>query len=278
MGKNSMPKDWTDAAGWERYYASLYPAGAWTDEPGYDCSIPLRALPQIAADMKERGWNSLWIPGCGLAPLAKLFASLGLTVHATDVSPTAIAFQTSLDNDVTGLLKAADAAEVEGGALIAEVHDFRTPYLANHFDLIVNGRAFQGFPRRVMERVARVHADALRPGRQAYFDTMNVQGENRDILEAALEAGGFVVPFRELDKWYRQQLRKTRIPHLFILGHPMVPKKGSYATDDRAWELDRGVLQGVEEQYRKRRELEWPNEQKRLTPEARVATVLYSTG
>jgi hypothetical protein len=166
----------------------------------------------------------------------------------------------------------------EGGSLTAEVHDFREDYRKDAFDLILNVKAFQGFPPDDMRRIAQVHAQALKPGRQAYFDTMNVQGERRDELEQALEEGGFVVPFSTLNCWYRRTLRGTGIPHLFILGRPMVPRKGEYAADQARWERDMARLGEVAKEYQSRLQAEQEGEEARVGPEAKVATVIYSTG
>jgi hypothetical protein len=46
----------------------------------------------------------------------------------------------------------------------------------------------QAFPVPDLARIACVHAHALRKGRYAYFDTMNMQGERRDQLEQSLDA------------------------------------------------------------------------------------------
>jgi hypothetical protein len=118
-----------------------------------------------------------------------------------------------------------------------------------------------------------VHAAALREGRCAYFDTMNVQGERRDNLEQALAAGGFEVPHLELNRWYRRQLRETGIPHVFILGQPVIPCTGEYTYEDAKRERDTALLREITDEYR-RRAAEAPP----IAPEARVALVIYSTG
>src|SRR5205814_6517573 len=132
----------------------------------------------IAAVLRSRGWTSAWIPGCGLSPLPRLLAFLGLAVVATDASPVAVSFQQSRRNDVVPF--AAGWEAVAGGSLAAEVHDFREGFRTDAFDIVVNVKAFQGFAVENMRRIAAVHARALRPGRWAYFDTMNVQGQRRD--------------------------------------------------------------------------------------------------
>src|SRR5262245_27498333 len=95
-----MPEDWNDHAGWDRHFRDrLARVPVWDPWEGVG-SIPVEELPQVAAGFKAEGWHSVWVPGCGLSPLPKLLARLGLAVVATDVSPAAIAFQGSDRNDV----------------------------------------------------------------------------------------------------------------------------------------------------------------------------------
>jgi hypothetical protein len=272
-----MPKNWNDHAGWERYYQHQIARpkrDLWDDKIG---SIPIEQLPRIAEDMKSQGWRSVWVPGCGLSPLPKLLAHLGLTVVATDVSAVAIDFQRDEANDF-GHLKNNLGPEDSSGSLVAEVHDFRTNYHHEVFDLIINVKAFQAFPVPDMVRIARVHAQSLRKGRYAYFDTMNVQGVRRDQLEQALEDGGFVVPLLKLNRWYRKALRDTGIPHVFILGRPMVPRMGEYADGGPRWEQDMARLREISSEYQSRLQTEQESEQARIGPDAKVARVIYSTG
>ena len=273
-----MPRDWTDQQGWERYYASLYPNGKYRDHDRDTGSFSVLRLPGFVAGLKQEGWTSVWVPGCGLSPLAKILAELGMNVHATDISPSAIAFQQSEANDITDQLKLLNVEDTQPGSLNCAVQDFRTPYQENAFDLILNVKAFQGFPSDVIAQIARSHFLALKPGRHAYFDTLNVQGEYRDTLESSLVNVGFVLPYYELTLWYRKRLQETGIPHLFILGQPMIPKKGVYATDGALWKQDRERLMQITREYQARAQEQQEEEQKRITPEARVATVIYSTG
>jgi hypothetical protein len=166
----------------------------------------------------------------------------------------------------------------EGGSLAAAVHDFRMDFQSEAFEVIFNVKAFQGFPAGDLRQIAGVHARALKPGRQAYFDTMNVQGERRDELEQALEDGGFVVPFAGLNRWYRRALRETGIPHLFILGQPMIPRTGAYADDHARWQRDMARLREIAAEYQSRLQAEGEAEETRMGAEAKVATVIYSTG
>lgn len=271
------PADWNDHAGWDTYYESQLARperNAWDDETG---SIRAEALPVLAGDLKSRGWRDVWVPGCGLSPLGQLLAHLGLHVVATDVSRLAVEFQRSESGEFAHLRTKIGPADTTG-SFAAELHDFRTEYRRETFDLIVNVKAFQAFPAPEMERIASVHAVALRNGRYAYFDTMNVQGERRDQLEQALEHGGFVVPLIALNRWYRKALRETDIPHTFVLGQPIIPRTGAYADGGPKWERDMGRLREISAEYRSRLQAEQEVESSRIGPDAKVAHVIYSTG
>jgi SAM-dependent methyltransferase len=275
-GEVPMPDDWTDAAGWDAHHRSRLarPRDSLDDETG---SIRAEQLPQLAADLKAQGWRSVWVPGCGLSPLAYLLAYLGLEVVATDVSPAAVQFQREAPariGHLTARLGPSDAA----GSFTAEVHDFRSGFRQAAFDLIINVKAFQAFSLPDMVTIAGVHAAALRAGRYAYFDTMNVQGERRDQLEQTLEDGGFVVPLLAVNRWYRQALTQTGIPHIFALGAPVIPRTGEYADGSPKWEADMARLREIVSEHRARVASEQDAERSRIGPEAKMAQVIYSTG
>ena len=101
-----MPRDWDDAAGWEAYHAGLYPAGPFRKAREWLEQTATMIAPNLAAlltQLRQRGQRGAWFPGCGLDPLPRLFADLGFDVLASDVSPTAVRFQHSTDNDVSAL-------------------------------------------------------------------------------------------------------------------------------------------------------------------------------
>jgi hypothetical protein len=272
-----MPADWNDHAGWDAYFQSRLARpnrDSWDDQIG---SISIERLPQLAEDLKSREWRTVWIPGCGLSPLAHMLAHLGLEVVATDVSSVAVEFQRGGANRFSHLTEKLGAAS-PNGSFAAEIHDFRTEFRREEFDLIVNVKAIQGFPQPDIERIAGWHASALRRGCYAYFDTMNVQGERREALEQALEAGGFFVPLTRLNQWYRKAVAETQIPHIFVLGQPMIPRVGEYAGGGPKWETDMERLRKISAEYRSRMELEQQAEQSRMPPDAKIARVIYSTG
>jgi hypothetical protein len=268
-----MPEDWNNHAGWDEYYEYrlTQPSGNGIG------SIPIEDLPGVAANIRSKGGRAVWIPGCGLSPLARLLAHLGLDVVATDVSPVAVQFQreqTDAFSHLTGRLGPVDPA----GSLVAELHDFRSKFRRDAFDLIINVKAIQGFGLPDVRGIARNHALALRKGGVGIFDTLNVQGEHRDDLERSLEDGGFIVPLAKLDRWYRAALRESGLPHIFVLGQPMIPRTGEYAEDESAWERDMARLRAIGADYQARLLTEQESERLRIGPDGKVAHVIYSTG
>jgi hypothetical protein len=272
-----MPDDWNDAAGWDAHHRSrlaMPNRDPWDDDTG---SIRVEHLPQLAKDLKAQGWRSVWVPGCGLSPLACLLAHLGLEVVATDISVAAVELQHESQAKF-GHLTSKLGQRDKSGSLTAEVHDFRAAFRREAFDLIINVKAFQAFQTPDMTAIAGVHAAALRPNRYAYFDTMNVQGERRDTLEQAFEDGGFVVPLLSVNRWYRRALRETGIPHIFILGQPMIPRKGEYAAGGPKWDADMAKLRNIAAEYEARVASEQDAERARIDANPKIAHVIYSTG
>ena len=107
---------------------------------------------------------------------------------------------------------------------------------------------------------------------------MNVQGARRNQLEQALVDGGFVVPHLRLNRWYRQALCDTGIPHAFFLGQPWIPRIAEYADDQPKWERDIDRLREISMEYGSRVKAELADEESRLSLDAKVAHVIYSTG
>ncbi len=275
--KVEMPEDWNDHVGWDKYYEfqlARPKRDPWEDSVG---SISVEELPGVAESLKARGWRTVWIPGCGLSPLAHLLAHLGMEVFATDASATAIQFQRQRADTFRSLMDGLGPLDAEG-SFVAEVHDFRTEFRREAFDLIFNVKAIQAFPLSDVALIARVHALALRKDRIAYFDTINVQGERRDQLEQALEDGGFVVPLFKLNRWYRAALQETGIPHAFVLGQPMIPRVGEYANAEPKWKQDMAKLREISAEYHARLEPAQEAERLRIGPDTKVAQMIYSTG
>ena len=187
-----MPREWHNQKGWERYYAGHISDGSYLDEAQRTGSISFDRLPQFVEELKNKGFTNVWVAGCGLSLMPKLLAKGGLNVYATDNSPSAIAFQQPDDDPkIQALIQKSEVPADETGSLTAEVHNFSQSYLEKNFDLVVNVKAIQGFERNTMRQIAKVHFDALKPSRQAIFDTMNVEGEKREMLEESIVEAGF---------------------------------------------------------------------------------------
>lgn len=200
-------------------------------------------------------------------------------MHATDISGTAIQFQNTANTKVDEMILAAGVDEAAGGAFTAEVHDFRTHYVDEKFELIINVKAFQAFPAVEMRKIADVHFDALKPGGQAIFDTLNVQGERREMVEAALVDAGFYLPFYEATVEYRRRLNETDIPYTFVLGQPIIPAVGEYG-DRTKRDLGTSVLREISAEYVRQIDTERKSvtEHYRDYPETKTVSVFYSTG
>ena len=280
-----MPDDWDDHAGWETYFAALPSDDFWykdaTTSPG---SFSLDRLGSLFDDFLSREWNTVWFPGCGFSPLPRVFASFGFTAYATDIAPSAIEYQRHNDSNVQPLLAGVtvDSTRERSGSLVAEIHDFRTSYGDENVDAIFNIKAIQGLPATSMSSACRSHFAALRPGGVAFFDTMNVQGERCDQLEDALADAGFYVPIRDLNKWYRQALADTGIPHMFVLGAPMIPQRDDYPYPHKRgspeYNRDVQILRDLTADYRSRMQPEYEKEQQTVDDTTKHAQVIYSTG
>ena len=145
--------------------------------------------------------------------------------------------------------------------------------------MIINTKAFQGFDKETMKEVAQTHFDALKPSCQAIFDTINVQGERRDVFEERLVDAGFLIPFYELNCWYRKKLNETNLPYVFVLGNPIIPRHGEYAEDKEKRELGMEILKEITTEFREKQQAELESEREKLKhPNAKTAAVIYSTG
>lgn len=275
-----MPENWADHEGWERYYSSLYPAGDFEGRSSNTGSIALRDIGRFASELRNAKAETVWIPGCGVSLLPKVLSQLGFDVFATDISPTAIEFQTSDDPRIQNLVaKALSSESIVDGRLVVEVHDLAKIYRSDYFDLVLNVKAIQGFDSDAITLIASSHYTALKPGKQAIFDTMNVQGDRRNNLEAALVDAGFVVPFFELNRWYRSELDKTGLPYVFVLGNPIIPWHGDYAENESKRDADMEILRSITTKFYERQQADLEAENEKLRdPAAKIATVIYSTG
>jgi hypothetical protein len=259
----SMPYDWNDHAGWERFYAALYGKmgkTGWVDD-GFERLVIFENDPaRFAADLKAKRWQKVWVPGCGMSAIPKILAELGLEVHATDISPSAIMFQQTRYE--SGPLYPPTGHEQQPGRLECQAHDFRSPYLENYFDLVINVKAFSGFDRETLRQVADSHYKALKPGRRAQFVTLNAQDELKDAMEDCLLGAGFMLPSYGLERWLREKLREVGIPNFEAALHQM---------------NDRNVVSILKE-YQTRALAEGESEHESIRSGEKVAQIYYLTG
>lgn len=232
--------------------------------------------------MHRRKLNTIWFPGCGFSPLPRAFASFGFVVYATDIAPSAIAYQNNNESIVRQLIVDVTVQDdyEKNGCLITQIHDFRSPFGDLNVDAIFNIKSIQGLSPSSMQSAIGSHFAALRPGGIAFFDTMNVQGERRLLLEDALADAGFYVPLYKLNQWYRKALADTGIPHVFILGTPVIPQTDDYPNkhDSPEYNRDRDILRAITADYRSRIDTEYNKEQQSINERTKRAHVIYSTG
>lgn len=250
----SLPENWQDIEEWEKHYASLS-ASEFLEEHQEDLLAPFADIEEVYQQMlvfMDSNDKTIWFPGCGFSYLPKLFAECGFRVHATDISKTAIQFQQNLNvenlkKQIEKFVSQDKYYEEESsptlplalGMFEYAVHDFNNPYQDNYFDAIFNVYAIEGFPQQQKEQIAKIHCASLKPGRFAYFFTMNVSEENRDDLEECLAKGGFFVPGLEVKKWFYNTLKETGISNIiFMGGHPIIERVGEYQHDEPKWYKD----------------------------------------
>ena len=278
-----MPEDWDDQEGWNAYHAVMARRAAGRPVSRMDASS-IRFF-SFVSTLGER----VWFPGCGLDVGPVLYSTLGMHVLATDLAASAVEYQRALAaRPVEEILENGEAileqcsAKPHAGSLEARVHDQRTPPGGGPFDAVINVRAFQGLSRDSMSRAAAVMFGALRPGGRAIFDTMNVQGARRTMLEASLATAGFYLPCQKTERWYRETLEATGIEYLMILGRPFVSGWTKYprASDPSATkESDEQLLRSFEAEYHARLEAERPESEALQTDGRTIAAyVVYSTG
>ncbi|MCU0240118.1 MAG: hypothetical protein MUC29_11815, partial [Pyrinomonadaceae bacterium] len=107
----------------------------------------------------------------------------------------------------------------------------------------------------------------------------NVQGERRELFEETMVNAGFLIPFYELNCWYRAKLNETGIPHVFVLGNPFVPRLGVYAEDEAKAEADTKILREISAEFYQKQQKSLESEKERLNnPNAKIASIIYSTG
>lgn len=274
------PRDWSDPVGWDKYYSDLIDGDDYIADVQNTGTISIDRVPQLIGELKSMSLFNVWIPGCGISLLPKLLSRGGLKVHATDVSKRAVEFQNESISKIDQAILESGVEEFPGGSLNVEVHDFKSNYLSEKFDLVINVKAIQAFPEVEMRQVALAHLDALKPGGRAIFDTMNVQGERRDLLERVLVESGFYLPFYEASVEYRRRLNETGLPYVFVLGQPIIPWHDEYADNEAKRETDMAVLRDIATSHAERLRSETESVAMRYKnyPETKTASIFYSTG
>ena len=278
MTEVAPPEDWSDREGWDRYLLDRL-ASKGNHPRGASDSL------RFAEFALSRGGN-VWFPGCGidLAPVA--LASVGCDVCASDISNIAVERQRSLaeisPEDVFGdWAEARGALQPKRGQLSVLHHDFAAEPPPKPFDLVINSRAFHGLRDDRKESAAHNFKASLREGGALIMDTLNVQGTDRDSIEAPLVNAGFYIPFFESEKWYRTQLKATGIIYAMVLGRPVIPHWQQYpeASFAEFKDRDQKILAGFRPEYEKRRQAEEDAVRVALAdPTTVVAHVVYSTG
>lgn len=275
-----MPQDWDDHAGWDAYYMALSEV-----DSNFDMQLSLHDAMVFLGHISHQRYRKIWFPGCGISWGPLVYGALGFEVWASDVSTIVIVvldnlhdspWQERLDLDQ---LREQLPETRPAGPVHFQVHDFRTAFDAPPIDCILNLRSFQGLPIASMRAAARVHWDALRPGGEAFFSTMNVQGGLRDTIEDVLIEAGFLLPSHESEAWYRKTLRETGIPHFFILDNPIVSRGEQYHGQAK-YEQDQQYLRSFKDEYQQRRAAEWErlNTIVEANPDVKIAHVVYNTG
>jgi len=273
IGQTSMtncpPIEWTDKDAWDHYFEAVLLAGRIASYPD---PIVLRFL-KFA---HEKG-GRIWFPGCGLDPYPTTYAKHGCKVLATDFSPVAVKYQKQL---AAAFQKEAESAEVHGTLVVAE-QDFTQCSPDGKFDVVINCHAFQGLSSSAMVAAARHFYVALRPGGVCIIDTMNVQGNRRNLIEDSLIAAGFYIPFQKSNLWYSEQLNATGIAYWMVLGRPRIlaqdqsPPEQSHELAER----DQQILDSLQVEYQCRCQEEAAEVTATTNdPTVIVAHVVYSTG
>lgn len=214
----AMPEDWNDHEGWERYYASLFPNDSRISHEilikeilkgDESLKSHLRAhmgftdnIDYFSRRLKKENVKTIWVSGCGISLVPKLLIRAGFTIHATDISPTAIEFQKSNEAEIENILDKIIEPSDSSGSLLCELHDFRQPYLENYFDSVINVRAFQRFDYNTMKQIAMIHYNSLKPSRTAFFHGTNLRGEYLDSFKESLRSAGFFIPEHEVFRWF----------------------------------------------------------------------------
>ncbi|MEZ6046794.1 MAG: hypothetical protein R3C11_14690 [Planctomycetaceae bacterium] len=278
-----MPLDWDDHAGWESFYVAVF---GDEDELNYRVtdtgSFSFNRLNPLFDELHCLGYNRIWFPGCGFSPLPRIFVEAGFDVVATDIAEAALSLQRSNRDFIESRLEEDDLdfPRSDKGDLTLLLHDFRTPLDIEPVDAIFNIKAIQALPPISMRDALKCHYEVLRPGGNAVFDTMNVQGDRRDLLEDTIVSVGFYLPLYQLQKNYRAKLAATGIPYAIVLGQPRIMTGQGYPYSYKSPEYDRdhNILAELYREFISQADEEFEREQQFVDETAKRASIIYSTG
>jgi hypothetical protein len=176
--------------------------------------------------------------------------------------------------------KENESAKVQGTFSVAE-HDFTLATPDGEFDVVINCRAFQGLSSGAMSAAAGHFYAALRAGGACIIDTMNVQGQDRNLIEDSLIAAGFYIAFQKSERWYRQQLDSTGIVYEMVLGRPHIPAGDQYPPKhfNKFAKRDQQILDSFRVEYERRCQGEAAEVNAIVNnPATIVGHVVYATG
>ena len=63
MGTTQKPNDWSDTAGWDKYYADLLDDGDYIADISDTGSISLDRIPQLVGELKAAALLNVWVSG-----------------------------------------------------------------------------------------------------------------------------------------------------------------------------------------------------------------------
>ena len=266
---NGPPKDWNDRDAWDRHFEAELSEGRILADPD-----PI--IRRFLSYAREKG-GRIWFPGCGLDLYPKTYAEQGCRVLATDFSSVAVRVQQHL---AEAFLGHKDSTRTEGTFDVLE-HDFTQNPPGGEFDLVINCRAFQGLSPTAMRAAAGNFHAALRVGGACIIDTINVQGNDRNLIEDSLVFAGFYLPFLESQRRFQAQLDSTGIIYEMVLGRPLIPARDQYPPErfEQFRERDQEILDSLQDEFERECQEEADKVKDVVNdPATIVAHVVYATG
>jgi hypothetical protein len=273
------PRDWTDAAAWERYWSKILSEphrrqwDAWHIGP----DILLGYL----ATLRRRRLHRILCAGNGISLEPYCLRHCGFDVTVVDVSTTASQFvrgaQVS-ENELTRFLPEYEVAKDEFGIHVGRVNETaslgrvaREYRVGGRLDVITvdlfqyspeqpfhvtySRRAFQGFLDGERRELARRFFDWTLPGGLCLVETLNVyNASDRQALDRAFLEAGFFLHRAETDAWYERNVHKLR------------------------WSVTRAASRRLQQEYEARAAAEEERELQRLDSGEKMAVVGHGSG